>query len=389
MPSQEIARKEEQGRQKKAQQEGKVSSQKRGSWKKNREDRGLYKRGRTWYVRYAGQNGVLQYERVGPSKAVAMKVYQKRKTEVAEGRFFPETLRRSVKFDRLADVAFERAKQDHQKTRPGKFFRGGRYKIVSEWFRGRAAASITAQEIAEKLDEHCKAPATHNRYRVTFSHIYKLAIEDKKLTENPARLVKLKKENNERVRFLEAEEEQALRAVIRMRWPDREPEFDVALQTGMRWSEQYGLRWKDVDLKRGIIVIRLPKSGKDERLNIGSAACATLDKLRALAPSSEFVCPDINEWHHRKFWTAALTAAKITDFHWHDLRHTFASRLVMNGVDIYTVSKLMRHETLNVTKRYAHLAAAHLRDAADRFSGVTLSVTAPAEAAMPTSRSIH
>jgi integrase len=110
--------------------------------------------------------------------------------------------------------------------------------------------------------------------------------------------------------------------------------------------------------------------------------------LRALKPESSFVCPD-GEEQHRDWWDAVRKAAKVEDFRWHDLRHTFASRLVMNGVDILTVNKLLRHKTLQVTMRYAHLAATHLHDAIERLVGVTNSVTPAAETIAPSSQTIH
>ena len=196
-------------------------------------------------------------------------------------------------------------------------------------------------------------------------------------------------ENNERVRFLEAEEEQALQKEIQAQWPEREPEFDLALQTGTRWTEQYGLRWAHVDLKRNLLTIPLAKSGRRETVPINSEARKALVKLRAFGPKSDLVCPDPDEWHHRMWWTAAREAAKITDFCWDDLRHTFASRLVTNGVDILTVNKLLRHKTLQVTMRYAHLAATHLHDAVERLAGVTNSVTPNLETVAATSETIH
>jgi integrase len=201
-------------------------------------------------------------------------------------------------------------------------------------------------------------------------------MENKKVGENPARLVKLLRENNERVRYLEHDEERRLRKAIRARWPEREPELDLALNTGMRWSEQYNLRWEDVNFKTRLITIPLAKSGKRETIPINSDAITALAKLRAVAPNSEFVC-NVKHHTHRDWWEAALDAAEITDFHWHDLRHTFASRLVMNGVDILTVNKLLRHKVLQVTMRYSHLAATHLHDAVRRLAGVTGSVTTP------------
>jgi site-specific recombinase XerD len=74
-------------------------------------------------------------------------------------------------------------------------------------------------------------------------------------------------------------------------------------------------------------------------------------------------------------WKKYLTAAGIEDFHWHDLRHTFASRLVMKGVDLYTVSKLMGHYSTEVTERYAHLANAHLQKAVDSLTIPSAQVT--------------
>jgi site-specific recombinase XerD len=145
----------------------------------------------------------------------------------------------------------------------------------------------------------------------------------------------------------------------------------------MRWSEQYGLRWTQVDLKRNNITLLESKSGSKQYVKITSAARRALDELRARARGSEFVCPNQDEWTHRQWWDAARKESKISDFHWHDLRRTFASRLVMNGVDIYTVNRLMRHETLQITKRYAHLADAHLQQSVERLRGVTRSVTPP------------
>jgi site-specific recombinase XerD len=169
----------------------------------------------------------------------------------------------------------------------------------------------------------------------------------------------------------------------------REAEFDVALYTGMRWSEQYSLRWAQVKLQRNTITLSETKSGMSQHVKVNTAAHRALEELRATAPDSEFVCPSQDEWTHRQWWDAVRNESKISNFHWHDLRHTFASRLVMNGVDIYTVNKLGRHETLQVTKRYAHLADTHLQQAVERLAGVTRSVTGPREASSPLDATIH
>ena len=350
----------------------------RGRWKKDKSERGIFKRGKIYYIRFSDQSGKIRVEAVGRSKALAAKVRDKRRTEVAERRFFPSA---RVSFDELIKDAIAEAKRNHAvKGSKGKL-RTYRYRIVGEWFKAREAASITPGEIDKTLAEHCTTPANFNRYRVALSHTYKLAMQNRKAATNPASLVSLKKENNTRVRFLENEEETALRKAIRKLCPGREAEFDLALNTGMRWSEQYGTRWANVDQKRGHIILPETKVGDKQYVWLNTAANAALARLRKLTGHTEFVCPDQDEWTHRQWWDAVRKEAKISDFHWHDLRHTFASRLVMNGVDIYTVNKLMRHETLQVTKRYAHLANAHLKQAVERLPGVTPSVTVPAKPA--------
>jgi Phage integrase family len=147
--------------------------------------------------------------------------------------------------------------------------------------------------------------------------------------------------------------------------------------------------WENVSLERKQITLLKTKSGKRQIVRLNSAALSALGKLGVKSTGS--VCPDGNdEWAHRNWWDDVRTAAKVSDFHWHDLRHTFASRLVMAGVDIYTVSKLMRHGSVKVTERYAHLAATHLEQAVERLpASVAASVTVPGESALPAARMIH
>jgi len=212
----------------------------RGQWQKDKSERGIYQRGKTWYIRYRDQHGKMRAERAGPSKALALKAYAKRKTEVAERRFFPAS---GVLFDEIVDDVITLTRESFKRKHPGREFKAGNYGIVKKWFAGRAADSITPSEIATKLSTHTQVPATFNRFRVAISHVYKIAVENKKLSENPGRLVKMQKENNERVRYLnqfsqkrEKSEETKLREAVRRLFPNKETEIDLALHTGMRLS---------------------------------------------------------------------------------------------------------------------------------------------------------
>src|SRR6202007_2491949 len=101
-------------------------------------------------------------------------------------------------------------------------------------------------------------------------------------------------------------EESRLRAVIRKEFPEREAEFDLALHTGMRWSEQYNLYWRDVDFERKLITIPLAKSGKREHIPLSRSALTALAKLRARhAPDANvedlLVCSTVSEWAQRQW----------------------------------------------------------------------------------------
>jgi len=360
--------------------------QRRGHWQKDKSERGIYQRGKIWYIRYRDQNGKTHAERVGPSKTLALKAVEKRRTEVAERRFFPGS---NVTFDELIKDVIAESRRHYALKRSKRQLCTYRYRILGEWFKGRRASSIRPEEIDKKLSDHCQTPANFNRYRNSLSHAYRLAMQNGKASENPARLIKLKQENNTRVRFLEPEEEMALRGAIQKLHPERESELDLALYTGMRWSEQYGLAWSQVNSKLNEITLLHTKSGRKQYVRVNKAARAALDKLRVITRGSEFVCPNQDHRTFRLWWEEALKESEVKNFHWHDLRHTFASRLVMAGTDIYTVSKLLRHGNVATSQRYAHLTETHLQQAVERLDGVTASVTVPKESAPGVPQSIQ
>ena len=139
----------------------------------------------------------------------------------------------------------------------------------------------------------------------------------------------------------------------------------------MRRGEQYRLRWQDVELKREVITIPRSKHGEERHIQINSTARATLLILRGGVDRIGYVVPSYDgprtrDW--RDWFEDAVKKAGIGNFHWHDLRHTFASRLVMAGVPLRTVQVLMGHKSIETTLRYAHLAEPHLREAVERLT---------------------
>jgi integrase len=142
----------------------------------------------------------------------------------------------------------------------------------------------------------------------------------------------------------------------------------LALNTGMRRGEITQLTWPDVDLKAKRVTVRAgyAKSGKARHIPLNSEAMAVLKQWKKQQPEGRL----FNVLGVAKAWGALMTAAKLEDFRFHDLRHTFASKLVMAGVDLNTVRELLGHGDIKMTLRYAHLAPAHKQAAVELLVGV-------------------
>lgn len=141
----------------------------------------------------------------------------------------------------------------------------------------------------------------------------------------------------------------------------------VAMNTGLRRGELLSLRWSDIDLGMGGLTVRAEsaKSGKPRHVPLNSEALRLLTQWRRQASSGEQVFPIADV---KTAWRSLMHRANIEKFRFHDLRHHFASKLVMRSVDLNTVRELLGHSDLKMTLRYAHLAPAHLAEAVSRLN---------------------
>jgi site-specific recombinase XerD len=339
--------------------------------KKSRKARGVFEKvpgSGVWWIRYFDASGRKRREKAGTWTA-ARDLYIKRKNEALQGKKLPETLRQpTVTFGEIAKDALAYSKVHKASTS----YRcdAGRMEVLLAWFREYPAESITAQDIEKQFQKQEWQPATCNRYRALLSLTYRLAIRNGKVKENPARLVPHRLEDNARIRFLSAKEETALRKAMEAHCPERLPEFALALNTGLRLSEQYGLLWENVSLPLRILSIPRSKNGSMRHVPLNQAAVQALEELRKQHGGSEFVCGSARE--PRRWFEPALKNAGVANFSWHCLRHTFASRLVMAGVDLRTVQELLGHKVIAMTVRYAHLAPKHTLAAVERLDVPTV-----------------
>jgi site-specific recombinase XerD len=339
-----------------------------------------------WWIHYYDADARRRREKVG-SRGNAVKLYQKRKTQALQGVKLPENIRaRAVTFGAIAEAALEYSRSEKASYRQDEY----RIAPLIERFGSIGAESISPHEIERWLDQQAAdrdwSTATKNRYIALLKLIYRLAERNSKIKTNPARLLRIRKENNGRIRYLNqfaplrtkidylkrcADEESCLRAVIEKLYCEHMPEFDIALHTGMRPSEQYGLTWDRVDLLRQHVTIPKSKNGKVRHVRLNSAAVAAFKILQKRSVSGVgpvFVNIQGEALQGYKHWfDPAVLESGIKDFTWYCLRHTFASRLAMAGVDLRTLAELMGHQTIQMTMRYAHLAPSHTLAAVERL----------------------
>ena len=258
--------------------------------------------------------------------------------------------------------------------------------------------NITAWEVekwrAEKSRSNMK-PATVNSYVNPLKGAMSRAVEWGLIESHDLQKVKALKVDNSRIRFLDKKEEPALLFALRTRdkrikaerdngnkfrqqrgyallpelrnshFADHlEPLVLLAMNTGMRKGELFNMRWENVDLGNNVVKVIADdaKSGKARHIALNSVALKTLLEWQKDTKEDGFVFegqPDKPITDVKKAWNNLLDGANIAEFNFHDLRHHFASKLVMAGVDLNTVRELLGHANLDMTIRYAHLAPEH------------------------------
>jgi integrase len=214
-----------------------------------------------------------------------------------------------------------------------------------------------------------RADASVNREMALVSHMLAKAVEWGLLENSPFKKGKrlMLKENNHRLRFLsEPEIERLLQACTDLKTytPHLRPLVETALHTGMRRGELLGLQWEQI--RNGFIYLTETKSGKSRQIPINNRLADVFKEVRrGNQLKSEFVFCDSQGRRFlevKRSFASACKRAGVEDFRFHDLRHTFASRLVMKGASLKAVQELLGHADMKMTMRYAHLSHEHLRD---------------------------
>jgi integrase len=234
--------------------------------------------------------------------------------------------------------------------------------------------ALLAENIGTAKQPRHRSPATANRYLAALSKACTVAMREWHwLQDNPVARVQKERESPGRVRYLSPEEKDALLAACaKSPVPQLNLITMLALTTGMRRGEILGLRWPDIDLARGRIVLHKTKNNERRAVPIVPSVLVLLEKhaqVRHLHSDLVFARPDkshaIDVDHS---FQDAVRAAKVENFRFHDLRHTAASYLAMSGATTAEIAAVLGHKTLAMVKRYAHLSDQHTGAVVERMT---------------------
>lgn len=255
----------------------------------------------------------------------------------------------------------------------------------------------------QRLKNGCSTE-TVNRDIATFKAAISKAVLWGIIEKHPLEKLKLlKSDRSSKVRFLSPEEEQSLRNAAIAREATMRAERDranqwrkergytlhqnlnqfafadhlrpmilLSINTGLRRGELFSLKWENVNFARAVLTIEgaYAKSGKTRHIPLNTEALQVLKSWRQQTNGADLVFSNKDGKRFdtiKKGWAGILNAANIKNFRWHDLRHHFASRLVMADVDLNTVRELLGHSDMSMTLRYAHLAPEHKANAVEKL----------------------
>ena len=329
----------------------------------------VFQKGQNWYIDYYIK-GQRKRKKIGPSKKLAVQVLKDVHVKIAKREYLGVHEEKKIIFEDFAKQYLEYSKankssssnkRDHVALNPN----------LIPVFKGMYLFEITAPMIEKYKADRLKKvePATVNREMACLRHMFTKAISWGYIKGSPLTEVKKLKEPPGRVRYLTPEEIDCLFAAIDQLSGGSgtylKPIVIMALNTGMRKGEILGLKWRDLDIEGRKITIMKSKNNEVRTIPINDTLYVELKKLSRNVHSAYVFSHSNGEAFGsvRKSFERAVEEAGIEDFTFHDLRHTFASHLVMSGCDLRSVQQLMGHKDIKMTMRYSHLSKEHLQDA--------------------------
>jgi integrase len=342
---------------------------------------GLYKRGSVWWMSFSHNGRQFRRSTETEDRKLAIRIFDKLKGELAEGKWFEKVPVQKHTFGELMDKYLQehssvnKVKKSHLRDK-------GMAKNLLRFFKNRNLTDITSAMISDYKVKRRKdgvSPRTINYELTMMSHAFNLAsLEWEWVKDNPVRRVRKDRVHNFIERWLTSEEEKRLLCVSA---PWLRDIIIFAIHTGLRQSEILDLRWSQIDLVRRTMTIFEQKNRGIDTLPLNETAVSVLtERYRHRSSEFDHVFPSANNtridnMNLVRAFKRVMRKAEVHNFRFHDLRHTFATRLVQSGVGIYEVQRLGRWKSPSMVMRYAHHNIESLRasiEVMDRFEGAII-----------------
>jgi integrase len=336
---------------------------------------GLFKRGDYYYMKFQ-MRGVSIYESCKTSnKKLAEMIMLKKREEI---------LLNKSNIKQIKDITFNVLSEKYLSFISGKLKSIRRIKsmlkILNFYFADKLLSNIEIQDIEKLQNDYLKSNHTINYtnnliriLKVMYSKAYDYQLIDE-TTLLKIRKIKLLRGGNERIRFLSQQEYESLLSVC------KEPLKSIiilASNTGMRKGEILNLKWSQVDLTNRLIMLdSSTKSRKKREIPLNDYAYLVLSKTKKHKNEYVFINPESNKpfTDLKKSFGTAIKKSGLVDFHFHDLRHSFASNLILNNVNVATIKELLGHSDLRTTMKYSHINDNQLKQAVNSLTTVAKSL---------------
>lgn len=342
-----------------------------------------------WYARIT-RNGKTTVKAISPRKKDAENYIHECKVAISKNTLMPGE-EKDTKWKDAADNAakwWKDAVTKKEITQSTADFYKFNMVPLNEYFADKSLLTISKTDVLDYQVDRVEAGlknATINHELTTLRRVYSLHLDRTTSDESPrlfarhtdlSRIPKLEK-SKEKARFLTADEAKALLAactpVVRMA-------VMIGLNTGLRKSNVLNLTWKHIDQKARLITLpgTMMKNRKPHTVDIPLQLVEDLKEWRKTQRLSNFVFPDHAGEEPaltiRNDFEKAVAVAELKDVTFHTMRHTFASQWLMNGGDLTTLSEVLAHSSIQITKDlYGHLSREHKRKAHDEFAAGFLS----------------
>ena len=338
---------------------------------------GLYKRDSVWWMSFTHNGKQIRRSTETEDKKLAIRIFDKLKGEIAEGKWFEKLPGEDYTFGDLMKKYMEEysaVNKAASSNKRDKSLAAHLLKTFGNSYLHDINPAMVSNYKVQRRSEGA-SPRTINYELTTMSHAFNIAIREWEwINDNPIKKVKKERVNNAVERWLSMEEEKLLLNAS-AKWLKEIIVF--AINTGLRQSEIINLKWSQVDMERRTITIYEQKNRCIDTLPLNETAIDVLRERKRLQRNeidNVFYNQSFKPIHFRNLirsYDNAIEKAGINDLRFHDLRHTFATRLIQCGVGRYEVQKLGRWKSVSMVQRYAHHYPESLRAAIEVMDDIT------------------